>query len=422
MHANALVRLLPWKKRKNEEGGEMNSVKVKGFLKALEGDNAVAEAMRQIDPDVVAAYPITPQTEIVMTFSEFVNDGLVNTEFIPVESEHAALSACIGAALAGARAQTATCGPGLALMWEMLWIASSWRLPIVMYVTNRAFNSPLNILCSHDDSMGARDACWIQLYAENQQEAYDNAIQAIRIAEHPEVLLPVMCCQDGFVLSHTLSAVEILPDEIVKNWVGEYKPIYSILDVEHPVTYGAADFTDYYFEHKRPQWEAMAKAKKVVLEVGKEFEELTGRQYGLIDTYCLEDADFAIVIIGATSGAVRIAVDEMRENGIKAGMLKIRCFRPFPYELVSEALKGKEAVAVLERTGFFGAQGNPVFLEVASALYLKNIKTHLVNYIYGLGGRDTIPEQICSVFNDLIDVAHSGKTDPVLRYLGLREF
>ncbi|MGB9627154.1 MAG: pyruvate ferredoxin oxidoreductase [Thermodesulfobacteriota bacterium] len=396
--------------------------RVKGELKALEGDNAVAEAMRQINPDVVAAYPITPQTEIVMTFSEFVNDGLVDTEFIPVESEHAALSACIGAALAGARAQTATCGPGLALMWEMLWVASGWRLPIVMYITNRSFSAPLNILCSHDDSMGSRDAGWIQLYAETQQEAYDNALQAVRIAEHPEVLLPVMCCQDGFVLSHTLSPVEILPDEVVKNWIGDYKPIYSVLDVDHPVTYGAADFTDYYFEHKRPQWEAIRKAEKVVLEIGKEFEKLTGRPYGLIDTYRLEDAEIAVVIIGATSGAVRMAVDEMRENGIKAGMLKIRCFRPFPYDSVSEALKGKEAVAVLERTGFFGAQGNPVFLEVVTALYLKNIKTHLVNYIYGLGGRDTVPEQINSVFIDLMEIVNSGKVEPIFRYLGLRDF
>lgn len=394
----------------------------KGELKALEGDNAVAEAMRQINPDVVAAYPITPQTEIVMTFSEFVNDGLVDTEFIPVESEHAALSACIGAALAGARAQTATCGPGLALMWEMLWIASGWRLPIVMYVTNRAFNAPLNILCSHDDSMGSRDACWIQLYAETQQEAYDNALQAVRIAEHPDVLLPIMCCLDGFVLSHTLAPVDVLPDEVVKNWVGNYTPRYSVLDVDHPVTYGAADFTDYYFEHKRPQWEAMANASRVIMEIGEEYGHLTGRRYRFIDTHRLEDAEVAIVILGATAGATRVAVDQLRKDGIKAGMLKIRCFRPFPADEVIHALKGKKAVAVLERTGFFGAQGNPVFLEVATALYLKKVQTHLVNYIFGLGGRDTVPEQICSVFYDLVEIVRSGQTEPVFRYLGLREF
>lgn len=399
----------------------MTTHPIKGKLMALEGDNAIAEAMRQINPDVVAAYPITPQTEIVMTFSEFVSQGRVDTEFIPVESEHAALSACIGAALAGARTQTATCGPGLALMWEMLWVASGWRLPIVMHITNRAFNTPLNILCSHDDSMGSRDACWIQLYAETQQEVYDNVLQAVRIAEHPDVLLPVMCCLDGFVLSHTLAPVEILPDEAVQEWVGQYTPRYSVLDVDHPVTYGAADFTDYYFEHKRPQWEAMEKAKKVILETGEAYGRLTGRPYHEIDTYGLEDAEVAIVILGATAGAVRIAVDQLRAKGIRAGMLKIRCFRPFPAEAVAEALRGKQAVAVLERTGFFGAQGNPVFTEVATALYLKRIQTHLVNYIFGLGGRDTVPEQICSVFDDLINMVQSGRRDPILRYLGIRE-
>ncbi len=399
----------------------MKAHPVKGELMALEGDNAIAEAMRQINPDVVAAYPITPQTEIVMTFSEFVSQGRVDTEFVPVESEHGALSACIGAALAGARTQTATCGPGLALMWEMLWVASGWRLPIVMHVTNRAFNTPLNILCSHDDSMGSRDACWIQLYAETQQEAYDNVLQAVRIAEHPDVLLPVMCCLDGFVLSHTLAPVEVLPDQVVREWIGTYTPLYSVLDVSHPVTYGAADFTDYYFEHKRPQWEAMERARGVVMETAEAYGRLTGRSYGVIDGYRLDDAEVAIVIIGATAGAVRVAVDQLRTRGIKAGMLRIRVFRPFPAEAVTEALQGKKAVAILERTGFFGGQGNPVFTEVATALYLKGIHLPLVNYIFGLGGRDTLPEHICSVFDDLIEIVRSGKTEPVFRYLGLRE-
>lgn len=395
---------------------------VKGEVKALEGNNAVAEAMRQTNPDVVAAYPITPQTEIVMTFSEFVADGLVDTEFVAVESEHAALSACIGAALAGARTQTATCGPGLALMWEMLWVASAWRLPIVMHVANRAFSAPLNILCSHDDSMGSRDTGWIQLYAETQQEAYDNALQAVRVAEHPDVLLPVMCCLDGFVLSHTMEPVEVLPDKVVKKWVGAYKPIYSVLDVERPVTYGAADFADYYFEHKRPQWDAMGKALKVVSDIGQEYGELTGRHYGLIDAYHLADAEVAIIVLGATAGATRVAVDRLRSDGIKAGMLKLRCFRPFPAEAVTEALKGKKVVAILERTGFFGAQAGPVFLEVATALYLKGIRASLVNYIYGLGGRDTIPAQIESVFQDLLNIIRTGTAGPIFRYLGLRDF
>lgn len=400
----------------------MSITRVKGEVKAFEGDNAVAEAMRQINPDVVAAYPITPQTEIVMTFSEFVANGLVDTEFIAVESEHAAMSACIGAAAAGARTQTATCGPGLALMWEMLWIASAWRLPIVMNVVNRAFSAPLNILCSHDDAMGSRDTGWIQLYAENQQEAYDNTLQAMRIAEHSDISLPIMCCLDGFVLGHTLEPVEVLPDEVVKEWIGNYNFSYSLLDIDHPVTYGAADFSDYYFEHKRPQWQAMEKASRVILDIGEEFGRLTGRQYGLVDSYQLDDAEVAIIILGATAGATRVAVDMARSDGIKAGMLKLRCFRPFPAEEVAKALRGKKAVAILERTAFFGAQGNPVFVEVATALYLKGMRTNLVNYIYGLGGRDTVPEQICCVFRDLIDIAQTGKTEPVFRYLGLRDF
>ncbi len=400
----------------------MSGNRLKGELKALEGDNAVAEAMRQINPDVVAAYPITPQTEIVMTFSEFVANGLVDTEFLAVESEHAALSACIGAALAGARALTATCGPGLALMWEMLWIASSWRLPIIMNVVNRAFSSPLNILCSHDDAMGSRDAGWIQLYAESQQEAYDNTLQAVRIAEHPDILLPVMCCLDGFVLGHTLEPVEVLPDEVVKEWAGTYNPCYSLLDIDHPVTYGAADFTDYYFEHKRPQWEAMERAPKVILDIGEEFGKVTGRYYHLVDSYRLDDADVAVVVLGATSGAVRVAVDRLRKNGIKAGMLKLRCFRPFPAQQVVQALQGKKAVAILERVAFFGAEASPVFLEVATAFYLRGVSTKLINYTYGLGGRDTVPGQICGVFQDLIDITQTGKTEPIFRYLGLRDF
>lgn len=303
----------------------------------------------------------------------------------------------------------------------MLWVASGWCLPILMLITNRAFNTPLNILCSHDDSMGSRDACWIQLYSETQHEVYDNVLSSVRLAEHPDVLLLVMCCLDGFVLSHTLAPVEILPDEAVREWVGQYTPRYSMLDVDHPVTYGAADFTDYYIEHKRPQWEAMGKARDVILKTGEAYGRLTERPYSLIDTYWLEDAKVAIVILGATAGAVRMAVDHLRTKGIRVGMLKIRCFRPFPAETLAEALQGKQAVAVLERTGFFGAQGNPVFTEVATALYLKGIQTHLVNYIFGLGGRDTVPEQICLVFDDLIKIVQSGRRDPIFRYLGLRE-
>ena len=395
---------------------------VKGEVMALEGDNVVAEAMRQMNPDVVAAYPVTPQTEIVMTFSEFVADGRVDTEFVPVESEHAAMSACVGSCAAGARTQTATCGPGLALMWEILWVASGMRLPLVMHVSNRAFNAPLNILCSHDDAMGSRDIGWLQMFAETHQEAYDNAIQAVRIAEHPDIMLPVMACLDGFVLSHTLERVEILPDDVVKRFIGTYKPTHSVLDVEHPVTYGCLAGSDWYFEHKIPQWEAMKKAPGVILDVAEEWGKLTGRYYDLVEPYRLEDAEVAIVILGATAGAVRVAIDEMRDRGVKAGMLKIRCFRPFPAADIVKHLKGRKVVAVLERCGCFGAEASPVFLEIAAALFLRNVRVELVNYTYGLGGRDTVPAQIVEVFQDLVDVMKTGAAEPRFRYLGLRDY
>lgn len=394
---------------------------VSGRPLALDGDAVVAEAMRQIDPDVVAAYPITPQTEIVQTFSEFIADGVVNTEFIPVESEHAAMSACIGASLAGARAMTATCGVGLALMWEALWAASGLRCPIVMAVVNRSMSAPLNILTDQTDMMGARDTGWIQLYSENHQEVYDNIIQAVRIAEHPDVMLPVMVGLAGFVLGHTIGRVEILPDEVVKEFVGTYEPKYSLLDINHPVTFGAYDHWDYFFEHKRQQWEGMNQAPRVILEVGKEFGELTGRYYGLIDPYMLEDAEVALVIIGSAAGAVRVAVDELRQEGIKVGMLKIRCYRPFPAEAVAQALKDKKAIAVMERAACFGGQGSPTFLDVVTALATHGFTVKAVNYIYGLGGRDTIPAEFRQVFLDLIKIAEGGVAEPIFRYLGLRE-
>lgn len=395
---------------------------VTGEIRALEGDMVVAEAMRQINPDVVAAYPITPQTEIVQTFSGFVADGRVDTEFIAVESEHAAMSACMGASAAGARALTATCGAGLALMWEILWCASGLRCPIAMAVVNRSLSAPLNILTDQTDMMGARDAGWIQIYAEDHQEVYDNALQAVRIAEHPDVMLPIMHGLAGFVLGHTLGRVEILPDEVVKQFVGEYKPPYSLLDVEHPTTFGAFDHWDYFFEHKRQQWEGMDKALKVIVDIGQEYGRLTGRYYGLVEPYRLEDAEVAIVIIGSATGAVRVAVDEMRAQGIKAGILKIRCFRPFPTQAIADALKDLKIVAVLDRSNCFGAEGNPVFVETCSVLFQRGLSPKVVDYIYGLGGRDTVPAEFCQVYQDLVNIAETGVTEPVVRYLGLRDF
>ncbi|MGB2854802.1 MAG: pyruvate ferredoxin oxidoreductase [Dehalococcoidia bacterium] len=399
----------------------MVSQKVKSKPVALDGDRAVAEAMRQMNPDVVAAYPITPQTEIVMRFSEFVANGEVVTEFIPVESEHAAMSACIGASAAGGRAQTATAGAGLAFMWEVLWVASGTRLPIVMHVVNRSLSAPLNIHCDHSDSMGARDAGWIQLYDETVQEAYDNAIQALRIAEHPDVMLPTLHALDGFILGHGVERLELLPDDAVRSFIGIYEPQHPLLDVDHPVTYGPMVLTDYFFEHKRQQAAAMERALEIIPQIGEEYGTFTGRYYGLMEGYRLEDAEFATIALGSTAGTIKTVVDELRDQGVKAGLLKLRCFRPFPATILAEALGDTKAIAVLDRSLSFGAQGGPLFLEVITALFTHGLSPKVLNYAYGLGGRDIVPAQIHQVYKDLIEIDREGLTESSIRYLGLRE-
>ncbi len=395
--------------------------KVKGIPVALEGDRAVAEAMRQMNPDVVAAYPITPQTEIVMRFSDFVASGQVDTEFIPVESEHASMSACIGAAAAGGRVQTASAGAGIALMWEVLWVASGSRLPIVMHVVNRSLSAPLNIHCDHSDSMGMRDAGWIQLYDENVQEAYDNAIQCARIAEHPDVLLPTIHALDGFILGHSVERLELLPDEAVRDFIGSYTPAYSLLDVEHPVTYGPMDLQDYFFEHKRQQAEAMVNALDVVVQVSEEYGAISGRPYGLIEEYKMDDADYVAVLLGSTVGTAKTAVDELRERGVKAGVLKIRCFRPFPAAAVADALGERKAIAVLDRSISFGAQVNPLCMEVISALFTHGYAPKMINFVYGMGGRDIVPAQLIEMYEELLRIDKEGVTGPPLRFFGVRE-
>jgi len=394
----------------------------KPMVKALEGDKAVTEAIRQINPDVMAAYPVTPQTEIVMEFAELVAEGLVDTEYIRVESEHAAMSSCIGAASAGARAMTATCGPGLALMWETLWVTSGLRCPIVMAVVNRSLSAPLNILTDQTDMMGSRDSGWVQIYAENHQEVYDNFIQAVRIAEHPDVMLPIMCGHAGFVLGHTLGRVEVLPDEVVREFVGEYKPLYSILDIEHPKTIGAYDHWDYFFEHRRQLFEAINNALRVIPEIAQEYSKISGRYYGLVESYRLDDAEVAILIIGSGAGACREAVDAMRQKGMKAGMLKVRCFRPFPADEIVKALKGKKAVAAMDRCECFGGEGGPLFIEACSAFFNRGLPMKMIDYFYGLGGRDTIPSEFCDIFRELFQIAETDKIKPPLvRYLAVRE-
>ncbi|MEW6398657.1 MAG: transketolase C-terminal domain-containing protein [Bacillota bacterium] len=388
---------------------------------ALTGNEAVAMAMKQINPDVVAAYPITPQTDIVQYFSTFVADGKVKTEFVTVESEHSAMSACVGSCAAGARTMTATSSQGLALMWEVLYIAAGFRLPIVMPVVNRALSAPINIHCDHSDSMGARDSGWIQLYGENAQEAYDNTIQAVRIAEHPGVRLPVMVCQDGFVISHSLMNLEVLPDEAVAAFLGEFCPRYPLLDAEHPVTYGALALQDSYFEARRQLADAMGHAPAVILEVGKEYGRLSGREYGFFEAHRLEDAEVAVVAIGSAAGSARAVADSLRARGIKAGVLKVRVFRPWPWQEIGDALGSAQVVGVMDRADSLSNLGGPLFGEVRSALYDRARRPLTVDYIYGLGGRDVSLEDIEGVFRDLLRIKDEGPAAQAVTYLGVRE-
>ncbi len=397
----------------------MGAVKARKLV-ALTGNDAVAEAMRQVNPDVVAAYPITPQTELMHKFADYVANGLVNTEFVLVESEHSAMSAAVGASAAGARVMTATSANGLALMWEIVYIAASTRCPIVMAVVNRALSAPINIHCDHSDSMGTRDAGWIHLHSENSQEAYDNAVQAVKIAEHRDVLLPVMVCLDGFILSHTLEAVEVLEDETVKQFIGEFRPVHNLLDTDKAMTFGPLDFHDYYFEHKIPQIIAMQNAHKVIDDVAREYAELTGRRYELVEKYKTDDAERIVVALGSTCGTAKVVVDELREQGEKVGLLKIRVFRPFPYNEVREALAHAKAVAVLDRSMSFGAQGGPVLLEVRAALY-DNASVPTKGYIYGLGGRNVSPSQIRRAFEEIKEIAKTGRSSDEIGFLGVRE-
>jgi len=400
---------------------------------ALSGDEAVAYAVKQCDVDVVAAYPITPQTIIVERFSEYVANGEVDTAFICVESEHSALTCCLTAAATGARAFTATASAGLALMHEVLGVTSGCRAPVVMAIVNRALSAPINIHCDHSDSMAERDMGWIHIYAENSQEAYDSIIQAFRIAEHPDVLLPTLVGLDGFVLSHTLENVNVLPDDAVKGFVGERKfPLVRNhegkmvpfkLDPENPLTIGPLDLYDYYFEHKRQQEEAMKKAYEVIRQVHEEYAELSGRRYGngLVEPYRLEDAEIAVVCIGSTAGTVKTVVDELRGKGVKAGLLRIRVFRPLPVQDIIQWLSDKKAVGVMDRACSFGGNGGPLFHEIRHALYDLPNRPPVTNYIYGLGGRDTSPHLIHKVYQDLQRIAETAQVEQLVSFIGLRE-
>ncbi|MCI8272799.1 MAG: pyruvate ferredoxin oxidoreductase [Clostridia bacterium] len=387
----------------------------------LSGNEATAVAMKQINPDVVAAFPITPSTEIPQYFSTFVANGDVDTEFVAVESEHSAMSATIGASSAGSRAMTATSSNGLSLMWEMIYIASSLRLPIVMALVNRAVSGPLNIHNDQSDAMGVRDAGWIMLFSENNQEAYDNMLMAHKIAENKDVLLPVMICQDGFITSHSIENIELESDEEVRKFVGQYKPEHYLLNREEPIAVGPLDLQAYLFEHKAQQAEAMKRAKNVIKSVAEDFEKWTGRKYEFFEKYKLEDAEIAIVCMNSTAGTTKAVVDQLREQGVKAGLLKLRMFRPFPSEEIVEALSGLKAVAILDKADSLNAAGGALFEDVTSAMYVSKKYVPMVNYVYGIGGRDTTEKQLESVYSDLTKIVESGEIGEIYRYLGLRK-
>ncbi len=387
----------------------------------LSGNEAVAIALRQINPDVFPAFPITPSTEIPQYFASFAADGLVDTEFIPVESEHSSMSAAIGASAAGARSLTATSSCGLAYMWEELYIAASNRLPLALALVNRALSGPININCDHSDSMGARDAGWIQIYAENNQEAYDNMIQAYRISEHRDVRLPIMICQDGFITSHAVENIELLEDCEVKEFVGEYEPENYLLNPECPMAVGPYSITDYYMEAKRNQAEGMKNVPQVVLEVAKEFKEISGREYGLFESYRMEDAERAVVLIGSAAGTTKDAVDRLREQGERVGLIKIRMFRPFPAEEIAKELKEVKAVAVMDRAEGYTNHGGPLGADVMAALFRARSTAHAINIVYGLGGRDVRVEDMEKVFVELKQIINENDAGEMYRYMGIRE-
>lgn len=386
---------------------------------ARTGNEAMAEAMRQINPDVVAAYPITPATEIVQIFSGFVNDGKVITEFVPVESEHSALSACIGASAAGARVMTGTSSQGLALMHEMLYIAAGLRLPIVICEVNRALSAPINIHCDHSDTMGSRDAGWIQIFSEDSQEAYDQTIFAMKLAE--EVMMPVMVTTDGFIISHAMSRIEMYEDNDVREYLGAPKTPYSVLNTDSPITVGSLVLQDYYMEIRRAEAEGMIEAKKRMKDILAGFNKRMGRDYDITEKYNMDDAEHVIVAMGSTAGTAKFVSDKMRKEGKKVGVLKPRFMRPFFGEEIVKQLENMKSVAVLDRADTLSTMGGPLYMETAAAFYGNPKQPLMTNFIYGLGGRDINYDDITSVFNEMIESASGAKKPERVKYITIRE-
>lgn len=387
----------------------------------MSGNEAVSYAIRQVNPDVMPAFPITPSTEIPQLVSTYIANGEIDTEFIPVESEHSSMSAAIGAEAAGARSLTATSSAGLALMWEELLLAASNRLPIVLALVNRTLSGPININCDHSDGMGARDTGWIQIYAENNQEAYDNFIQAYPIAEHENVHLPVMICQDGFITSHAVENIELLEDVAVRNFVGDYEPEEYLLNSGKPIAVGPYSASNYVMEAKKNQEIAMENAKEVILQVAQRFQKISGRKYGLFEEYRTKDADYIMLLMGSAAGTAKQAVDDLRAKGRKVGVIKLRVFRPFPARELAEALKHCRMAAILDRCESYNGNGGPLGCEVDAALFRSKVMIDTVNYIYGLGGRDFTVTEVYDIFNELEDADRNGKKVEQYQYIGLRK-
>ena len=387
----------------------------------LSGNEAIATAMRQINPDVFAMFPITPSTEIPQYFAQYVADGKEDTEFICVESEHSSLSACLGAEAAGCRAVTATSSAGLSYMNEVLYVAGSSRLPVVLAVACRALTGPININHDYSDSMAERDSGFIQIYGENNQEVYDNYLMAHRIAEHPDVRLPLMVCEDGFITSHAIENIEIEEDDKVKAFVGEYKPENYLLKKENPLAVGPYGVSGYYMEARVAQAQAMKNAKKVILEVSEDFEKTFGRRYGFFEEYRMEDAEIAMVIMGSSAGTAKAAVDELRRNGVKAGLVKLRVFRPFPGEELAKAIAHCKAVAVMDKSEGFSACGGPLFAETSGAIINLDQRPKMIDIVFGLGGRDFTVDAALTVYDRLAKIANGGEIGAVYTHMGQRE-
>lgn len=383
----------------------------------LSGNEAVATAMKQINPDCVAAYPITPSTEIPQYFSNFVANGSVTTEFIPVESEHSAMAATIGASAAGGRAMTATSSQGLVYMYEMLNIAAGMRLPMTLICANRAISAPLNIHNDHSDSMGVRDCGFIQIYCENNQEAYDNTIMAVKITE--TIKIPVMVCYDGFITSHSVENIELLETEDVQKFLGKYEPDEFLLDESRNISMGPLDMQKDFFKHRIELAEAMKNSKEDILKISEEFYKLTGRKYELYEKYKLDDAGIGIIVLNSTAGTAKDVVDILRSKGIKAGLLKPRFFRPLPYNQIANEIKNLKALAILDKSDSINGYSGPLFSEITSAMYSNGLHVPTINYIYGLGGTDVTLKDIDKVYNELIEISIKGKLTYEKRYLGM---